>query len=34
MTANVYNQQNKSPICGETYSDLTQPCIKCLFHSM
>ena len=28
MTANVYNQHKKSPICGETCSDLTQPCYQ------
>ena len=31
MNANVYSQQKKSPICGETCSDLTQPCIKRFF---
>ena len=28
MTANVHNQHKKSPICGETCSDLTQPCYQ------
>ena len=28
MTKHVYNQQKKSPICGETCSDLRRPCIK------
>ena len=32
MNANVYSQQKKSPICGETCSDLTQPCTKRFFH--
>ena len=34
MNANVYSQQKKSPVCGETCLDLTQPCIKRFFHSM